>query len=65
MHYLTELKNIFRTYNEETAIKRLETLLEKFDDFHKVFNEISLKRYFQTLTAHTLYEKPIYRTNIQ
>lgn len=51
--YFTELKNIFRTYNEETAIQRLETLLDKFDDIPKVLQRYLTKKIlpdFQRLT---------------
>ena len=51
--YFTELKNIFRTYNEETAIQRLETLLEKFNDIPKVLQQYLTKKIlpdFQRLT---------------
>ncbi|MBM4241492.1 MAG: ISNCY family transposase [Euryarchaeota archaeon] len=51
--YFTEIKNIFRTFNEKTAIKRLETLLEKFDDIPKVLQGFIIKKIipdFQRLT---------------
>lgn len=51
--YFTELKNIFRTYNEETAIQRLKALLDKFDDIPKVLQRYLTKKIlpdFQRLT---------------
>lgn len=51
--YFTELKNIFHTYNEETAIQRLKTLLEKFNDIPKVLQRYLNKKIlpdFQRLT---------------
>lgn len=52
--------------NEETAIKRLEALLEKFDDISKVLQRYLTKKIlfdFQRLT-HFM-RGPFYRTNIK
>ncbi|HEY0196338.1 MAG TPA: ISNCY family transposase [Methanobacterium sp.] len=51
--YFTEIKNIFRTFNEKTAIQRLETLLEKFTDIPQVLQRFITKKIipdFQRLT---------------
>ena len=34
--YFTDIKNIFRTYDENVAIKRLEKLLDEYDDIPRV-----------------------------
>jgi transposase-like protein len=57
--YFTEIKNIFRTFNEKTAIKRLETVLEKFDDIPKVLQRFITKKIipdFQRLTQFMRYD---------
>jgi len=51
--YFTEIKNIFPTFNEKTAIKNLEIILEKFDDIPKVLQGFITKKIlpdFQRLT---------------
>lgn len=51
--YATELKNVFRTFDEKTAIERLESFIEKFDDIPKVLQQIITKTMlpnFQRLT---------------
>jgi transposase-like protein len=51
--YYTEIKNIFRTFNENTAIQRLETLLEKYNKILKVLQKFIKNKIipdFQRLT---------------
>ena len=43
---LTELKNVFRTYNEEESLKRFETLLNKSKQFIKVLRTYIHKKQF-------------------
>lgn len=53
---LTELKNVFRTYDEETSLKRFETLLNKSDQFIEVLRTYIHKKIipdFQRLTNYT------------
>ncbi|MCC7553959.1 MAG: hypothetical protein KO202_05680 [Methanobacteriaceae archaeon] len=53
---LTELKNVFRTYNEEESLKRFETLLNKSKQFIKVLRTYIHKKIipeFQRLTNYT------------
>lgn len=42
--YFTEIKNIFRTFNEKTAIQRLKTLLNKFQDIPIVLQRFITKK---------------------
>jgi len=54
--YFTEIKNIFRTYNEKTTTKRLEQLLTKFHDIPKLLQKFIAKKIipdFQRLTHYT------------
>ncbi|MBW4256416.1 transposase [Methanobacterium sp. YSL] len=63
--YFTDIKNIFRTYNEETSINRLETLLDKFKDIPKVLQRYLTKKIlpdFQRLT-HFMRSPFIQRTS--
>ena len=34
--YFTDIKNIFRTYDENVAIERLERLLDEYDDIPRL-----------------------------
>jgi len=55
MPLFNEIKNIFRTYNEKTAIQRLEALLEKFSHIHPVLKRYLTKKIildFQRLTKY-------------
>jgi len=54
--YSTELKNIFRKYNEITATQRLKELLTKFNEIPKVLQKFITKKIipdFQRLTHYT------------
>jgi hypothetical protein len=54
--YFTEIKNIFRTYNETIAIQLLKELLTKFNDIPKVLQKFITKKIipdFQRLTHYT------------
>jgi transposase-like protein len=42
--YFTDIKNIFRTYNENTAIERLEILMGEYDDISRVLQEYIRKK---------------------
>lgn len=42
--YFTEIKNIFRTYNEKTATQRVKALLDKFQDITKVLQRFITKK---------------------
>ncbi|MEG3224750.1 MAG: hypothetical protein BME94_04255 [Methanobacteriales archaeon Met13] len=55
--YFTDIKNIFRTYNEKTAIKRLEALLEKFNDIPQVLQRYLTKKIIPDLQRLTHFMK--------
>jgi len=42
--YFTEIKNIFCTFDEKTAIKSLKIILEKFEDIPKVLQGFIAKK---------------------
>jgi len=51
--YFTEIKNIFCTFDEKTAIKSLKIILEKFEDIANVLQGFIAKKIlpdFQRLT---------------
>jgi transposase-like protein len=53
--YFTEIKEIFRTYDEQTAINRLEKLLEKFSDIPRVLQRFITKKIIPDFTRLTHY----------
>jgi transposase-like protein len=53
--YFTEIKEIFRTYDEETAINRLEKLLKKFSDIPRILQRYITKKIIPDFTRLTHY----------
>jgi hypothetical protein len=55
--YLTEINNIFRTYDEEECLNRYEVLLDKYDRLPSVIIKILTKKIipnFESLTQFTV-----------
>ena len=48
LFHLTDIKDIFRTYDENVAIERLETLLDEYDDIPRVLRGDIRKGYSLT-----------------
>ena len=48
LFHLTDIKNIFRTYDENVAIERLETLLDEYNDIPRVLRGDIRKGYSLT-----------------
>ncbi|MBZ2164910.1 hypothetical protein [Methanobacterium spitsbergense] len=55
--YFTEIKNIFRTYNEKTSTKRLEQLLNKFNNIPKLLQKFIAKKIILDFTRLTHYTR--------
>ena len=53
--YFTDIKNIFRTYDENVAIERLEKLLDEYDDIPRVLREYIRKKILTDFERLTLF----------
>lgn len=53
--YFTDIKNIFRTYDENVAIERLEKLLDEYDDIPRVLRGYIQKKILPDFERLTLF----------
>jgi hypothetical protein len=53
--YFTDIKNIFRTYDENVAIERLEKLLDEYDDIPRVLHGYIRKKILPDFDRLTLF----------
>lgn len=53
--YFTEIKNIFRTYDEQVATERLEKLLDEYDDIPSILRRYIRKKILPDFERLTLF----------
>jgi DNA polymerase III delta prime subunit len=50
--YFTEIKNIFRTYDEQVATERLEKLMDEYGDISSILRRYIRKKMHPTQTSN-------------